>query len=491
MAQTITFSEIPANWRVPGTYVEVRPNYRRSGLAGFTPRALLVGQMLTGLAAAGSLQRITSRAQATALFGSGSSIEQMVHAFIDANGTTELSAIGLGAPSGSPGTATGTFAISGTATAAGTLTAYIAGKRVAVGVAVGATASIVGGLLATAIGAVTGMPVTAANSTGTVTVTARHPGAIGNGIDLRMNYQDGDATPAGLAVTVTAMASGTLVPDVAAALASVAAEAFTDIALAWSDSTTLGTLTTELARRYNAMAGLDAHAYAGIAGAHGALLTAGAALNSPHLSPIGANASPTPAWIWAASLCGRAAFHLANDPARQLRGITLPGVLPPAPAARFTPTEQDQLLRDGISTWDALADGTVSLSRVITSYQTTSTGVADVAWLDIMTPKTLSRIRFDWRTFVGLNYPRHKLADDGSPAAEFSDAVVTPRIMHSVWATRCKVYERLGWIEDVARTAAESSFVRDEADRNRLNAVQRVRVIGALMVFAIALEFEA
>ncbi|WP_439596459.1 hypothetical protein [Falsiroseomonas sp.] len=490
MSQTVSFEQIPADWRSPGSYVEVRPATRRAGLSSYAARVLLIGQMLTGTATAGSLQRITRRDQAAAYFGAGSAIAQMIEAFIDANATTELHAIGLAAPGGATA-AEGGIAFAGSTSAAGTLAVYVAGQRVAATIPAGTGAAAAAGLLQAAVVANTTLPVTATVSSSTAEITARQAGLLGNAIDLRLNYRPDDATPPGLTATVTALSGGAGQPDLAATLASIAAEDFTDIAIAWSDSTSLAALTAELTRRFQAMVALDAHGYVGLRGTHGALLTAGSAQNSQHLSPIGAFASPTPPWIWAASLAGRASFHLANDPARQLASITLPGVLPPAPVARFIEVEQDQLLRDGNSTWNALPDGTVALSRVITAYQVSTLGVADTAWLDIMTPKVLSRIRFDWNAHVRLTYPRHKLADDGSPAAEFGDAVVTPRIMHGVWGNRCKLYERLGWIEGAKETVEASVFTRDASDKNRLNAVLRLRIMGNLMVLASVLEFEA
>lgn len=487
--EAISFDQVQADRREPGVLIEVRPARSGQNLQDYSPRALLIGQMLTGAAPPGSMQRITRRDQAGALFGAGSAIADMIGAFLDANTTTELWAIGMAAPGGGIA-ATGTIALAGSATAAGTLAVWIGARRVAVPVAVGATAATVAAALHAAIGATAGLPVTAAVATSTVTLTARHAGELGNGIDLRVNYRWDEATPPGITPTVTAMAGGTGVPDVAAALASVAAERFTDLAVAWSDSATLSSLTTDLARRYGALVSLDAHAYVGARGTLSALLALGAAQNSPHVSIIGAHLSPSPAWCWAASLCGRAAFHLANDPARQLRSITLPGILPPAPAATWLPPDAEALLRDGISTWNAVA-GEVVLSRVITAYQVSSLGAPDTAWLDITVPKVLSRVRWDWRNYLLLTYPRHKLADDDSPAAEFSDAVVTPRLMLGVWAARCKLYERQGWIEDVRRTITESAFTRDATDRNRLNGRQRVRIIGNLIVFAAVIEFEA
>ena len=173
-----------------------------------------------------------------------------------------------------------------------------------------------------------------------------------------------------------------------------------------------------------------------------------------------------------------------------MRGLPLPGVEGPAEINRFTDTEQDLLLKGGVSTFNVLDDGTVTLDRVVTTYKTSPLGVADRAWLDIMVPKTASRIRYDWASYVALVYPRHKLADDGSPAAAERDAVVTPGRMLGSWAARCKLYERWGWIEGASETVAQSTFERDDTDRNRLNASQQIRIIGNLMVLAAALEFQ-
>lgn len=490
MSQTLTFEEIPYDWRAPGTYVEVRPSYRNLGLVGFPARALLIGQKLAGGSAPPAVpQRITRADQAPALFGAGSVAAEMAEAFRAANQTTDLFVVALADPSGDA--AAGSIVLSGSPSAAGAIAVYIGGRRVAVTVAAGAALADIAAALRAAIDAVPAMPVVAGGSGATVTLTAKHVGVVGNAIDVRLNRLAGEATPLGLTATVTQPAGGTGSPDIATVLTAIAAEWFTDIACAWTDTANLNALTADLGARYQAMGPQDAHAYIGLRGTFGALSAAGAARNSPHLSIIGADASPSSPWAWAASLCGVAAFHLANDPARQLRSLALPGLIAPDPAKRFTLLEQDLLLRDGISTFDVNADGTVRLSRVISTYQTSPLAVEDEAWLDITIPKTMSRIRYDWSSYITLLYPRHKLADDGSPAAEYSDAVVTPRQMHGAWAARSALYERRGWIEDAARTAGESVFVRDEDDRNRMNARQIVRVIGNLMVLAASLQFEA
>jgi len=490
MPQTISFDQIPADWRTPGAYVEVKPNYSNAGVLGYPARALLIGQKLSaGTAAAATPYRITRRDQLAVLFGAGSVAAQMGEAFLDANRTSDLSVMAL-ADAGGAVAASATQTIAGTATGAGMLALGIGPWRIAVPVAAGATAANVATAMRNAINAATHLPVTAGGTTGAVLLTAKHAGALGNDIRIRANPASDDFTPAGLTLTVAAMASGAGVPDLDTALAAVAADWFTDIAAAWADATSQGKLEASLLARYAAMGKRDAHGYAALNGSFGTLSSAGAARNSPHCTIIGANAAGSMPWQWAASLCGVACFYLTSDPARQLRTLPLPGIVGPAGPDRFTGSEQDLLLRDGISTWDVGADGTVTLQRVVTTYQVSALGIADTAWLDITTPRTLSRIRHDWGSYLSLNYPRHKLADDGSPAAEFSDAVVTPRILHGSWASRCALYERQGWIEDIARTVAESVFVRDGSDRKRVNANQNVRVLGNFMVFAANLQFE-
>ncbi|MDC7787966.1 phage tail sheath C-terminal domain-containing protein [Rhodoplanes sp. TEM] len=489
---TITFDEIPYDLRKPGTYVEVAPVYdRKSGTYGWPARAVLLVQKLsTGSAAAATIYRITRPAQGASLFGAGSIGDRMVQAFKAANKTTDLYAIAL-ADKGDGVQATGTFVFTGPATAAGTIAVHVADHRVTVGVAASDSATTIGAAVAAALTAVADLEVTASATTGTVTVTAKHKGEAGNALQLAVNPRIDDVMPAGVGCTVTAMSGGSGNPDVTTLLDAIAAEWFTGAVTAWTDSTSLAALAAWAAERYTAMAHKDVKIYWGPHGTFGQLGTLGGYTNSPHMpSAPGANRSASPPWAWAASLAGIAEAQLAADPARQLRGLALPGIAAPASADRFTEEEQDLLLHSGISTFEVDTDGTVRLDRVITTFKTTSDGAESDAWLDITVPATLSRIRYDWRAHTAATYPRHKLASDGSPAAEHSPTVVTPQKLHGSWAARCQVYERNGWIQDATETVGRSSFERDADDRHRVNSIQRVKVMDNLIVLAGRLEFE-
>ena len=487
--QMTTFNEIPFDWLKPGVLVEARPNYRRQGLVSYPQRTLLIVQKLAaGSAPALSMREITRDEDGAAFFGAGSIGDRMCRGYRRANRTQPLFAIALD-DVGAGTQATQTLTMAGAATASGTIPLYVGGERVATGIATGATAAAAATAIAAAINANPTLQMTATAAAAVVTLTARHRGVTGNDIDVRIGRFIDDAMPAGLTATVAAGVAGATNPNVQTALDAIAGQWFTDIVTPWTDAANLTALATDLASRYRAMGRRDAHAFCVFRGTYGQLVTAGGLTNSPHITATGFNRPGTSPWEIAAVIAGRAAFHLTNDPARQLRTIDLPGCWADA-ANLFTEQESELLLRQGISSWNRLDDGTITLDRVITMYKQAPSGAADRAWLDIMVPKTLSRLRYDWIVHISLLYPRHKLADDYSPAADASDAVCTPRRMAGTWASRCKLYERAGWIEDVNRTVDESHFYRNPNDRNRMDASMQVQIIGSLMVLAAALEFQ-
>lgn len=485
--QTTSFNEIPFDWLKPGAYVEVRPNYKRMGLVGYPQRTLLITQRLSaGTAPALALREITRDEDGAAFFGAGSIGDRMARGYRRANRTQPLFAMALDDVGGGA-FATSTITVAGAGT--GTVALYVGGDRIPVTVQATQTPTQVATAIAAAITANTALQVTATSAAAVVTITAKHRGIAGNDIDVRVNRFIDEFTPQGLTLTVTPMAGGLSNPVVQAALDAIAGQWFTDIVMPWTDAANLTALAAELAVRYRAMGRRDAHAYVAVRGTYGQLGTAGALTNSPYITMIGFNRPGTSPWEIASVMAGISAFHLTNDPARQLRTLALPGVWVDG-ANVFTEQEQDLLLRQGITTWNLLTDGTVTLDRVITMYKQAPSGAADRAWLDITVPKTTSRIRYDWIVHISLLYPRHKLADDYSPAADASDNVITPRRMGGTWASRCKLYERAGWIEDVSRTVDESNFYRSPNDRNRMEASMQVQIIGNLMVFAAALEFQ-
>lgn len=490
----ITFNEIPYTWLRKGAYVEARPNYQTKGAAPWPTRVLIVGQKLAaGTAAANVPLPITRIDQATGYFGQGSQLEAMVKAFKAANKVSEIWAFPLADAAGTA--ATKTITITGTPSAAGTVALYIGGRRLAIPVATTDTPTTVAAAIVAAVTADPAMLMSATNAAGVVTLTAKNLGTLGNLIDVRINYYWDDVSPLGLTFVVATGVAGATDPAISTVITAIANDWYTDIVMPYTDSANMALLETELARRYNAMGGLDMHAYSGLIGSYATATTWSSTRNSAYSTTIPCGAAPLdPPFLWAAALAGVAAFQLGNDPARQLGSLVLPGIKAPAPAAQFLDTEQNLMLGKGLCSWDALPDGTVVLNRVVTNYQKANSGAADQAWLDINVPKTASRIRYDWINYVQLNFPRHKLADDTSPALQTLDptnAIATPRSLMGSWIGRCRLYAQQGWIEDIEYSKANSFFERDANDRNRANGRQSIKIIGNLIVLAGALEFAA
>jgi phage tail sheath gpL-like len=487
----ISFSQIPVGLRVPGVYVEIDNTGAVRSLPGYPSRVLVLGQMLpTGTATAGVPVRVTDAIQAQTLFGIGSMLARQFGVVKANDRWTETWAIPL-ADAGAGVAATGSITFGGSVSSAGTLNLYVAGRRVRVAVTVSEANATTASNVASAVNAVVTLPVTAAVDgvdTTKVNLTARHKGENGNHLDVRVNYQQGESLPAGLTATIVALSGGSGNPDVSTALTAMSDEWFTDICMPWSDSANLAALETELADRFGPMVAKEAHAYAATSGTHTALVTFGDARNSPHLSVIGAKASPTPPEEWAAALTAVAAFYLHQDPARPLQTLPLKGVLPPAISDRFTVEERNLLLYDGVVTWTVDAAGQVLIERCVTTYQENAFGVADISYLDVQTPKTLGVIRFNIRQAIAAEYPRHKLASDGTRFGS-GQAIATPRAVKGTIVARLRQLEDVGLVESVDSFKDDILVERDESDPNKVNALIPPDVVNQFRVFAGKIQF--
>lgn len=495
----IQFVEIPYTWKVPGNYMEVKAAINDQAVLPFPAQGLIIGifdNTLAGsLATPGQPYQILSGPQADSLFGAGSTTAKMCRRWLKVNPYTPLDALAV-TPVGGNAQATGSVTIAGTATAAGTFAFYFGGVRVPVQVNVGDTAAAVAANLKAAI-ALTNTPgyeplpsLVATYTAGTpvVNITTNHIGSLGNMIDMRINYQLGDVTPPGLTATIVPLTGGSGDPTttVANALAGLS-KWYTDIAFPWTDTTNTATFTNWLVAQYGAMAKLDCQGYVGTTGTYGTLLNY--APNCKYLSVMPVQNSVTPPWEVAAAMAAACCLSSAQQPALQMRTVTLPGIKAPAGADQFTLAERETLLLAGFCTFTCDNAGNVYLERVTTSYRTDPDGAPNTQWFDLQATKIPTRVRYDWDNYIAQLYPRNALAADGTLAAQFAPNVVTPRMLAATWASRSAVYEKNGWIQNSDKTAKQSSFAIDPNDGNRVNARQQIQNMGNLIVLAGSLEF--
>lgn len=483
---TLSFNQIPMSIRTPGQYIEFDNTRAVQGLPAVMHRMLVVGQRLTtGSVAAGVPTRVLSAAQAEENFGRGSMLATMLAALKNANTYTDCYAVALD-DNGAGAAATGTVTIGGAPTETGTLNVYIAGKAVQVAVASGAATAAVATALAAAVAADTSLPVTAAAVGSVVTLTARHKGEVGNGIDVRLNYYDGERTPKGLTAAIVAMSGGTTNPDLQAAITAIGDEQYHTIVCAYTDASNLTKLEALLATRWGPMVQKEGHAFVAVSGSFATQSTLGDSRNSPHLTIMGAGKSPTPAYVWAAVAGAVDAYE--PDPARPRQTLVLPGLLPPAIADRPTRDERNLHLYDGISTTTVDAGGQVLIERLITAYKTNALGVQDISFLDIETMRTLAYIRLSVRARIGLKFPRHKLAADGTRFGP-GQAIVTPNLIRAELVALFAQWEEAGLAEGMEQFKAELIVQRNGSDPNRVDAIIPPDVINQFRVFAAQVQF--
>ncbi|MEM5371357.1 phage tail sheath subtilisin-like domain-containing protein [Paraburkholderia azotifigens] len=489
---TVPFANIPANNRVPLFYAEVDAS--QAGYFSQTVRALLIGQKLSSGSGVSNVPQLVSRTdQAKDLFGVGSMLARMHAIYRQNDSVGEVWCIALDDP-GAGVAATGSFAITGTATKAGTANAYIGDDRVQAAVAVSDTAATVATALAAAINANPDLPVTAAASTGTVNLTAKHKGALGNDVLLQMNMlgaQGGEVTPAGLTVTVTAMNGGTAAPSLTAAIAAMGDDEYDFIIHPYADTTNLDLFRTTMndtTGRWAWNRQIYGHVYSALRGTFAALQSAGMARNDQHATVAGMpTLLPNPVWEYVAAYGARNAVFIAADPARPTQTGELTGITPAPASNRFIQTERQTLLSSGIAT-SYVAGGVVRIERAITTYQKNAWDQADPSYLDSETMHQLATIIRRLRSVITTKYPRHKLADDGTSFGAGA-AIVTPSVIRGELAAEYAAMEEDGLVENAAAFAANLIVERNANDPNRLDVLFPPDLVNQLRVFAVLAQF--
>lgn len=486
----ISFNSVPSNLRVPFVAAEFDSSRASQGPAVLAFRALLIGQKITaGTATANTIVRCTSAEHAATLAGRGSLLHRQAIAWFANNKMTELY-LGVLDDNGAGVAATKTLTVTGPATAAGTLAIYIGGELVQVAVASGAAQNDIAAAIEAAIDLKTNLPVTAGVSTNVVTLTARNKGVAGQDLNVRLNYQDTELTPAGVAVVVANAVSGITNPVLTTLIAAMGDTWYHVISHPYYDATSLTAIEAELSSRNGPTRMIDGVAITSSPGSASALGTLGDTRNSQH-SVIVAQPGETPITPpceFAAAVAAVVASAAAADPARPFQTLPLARVLPPAEADLFTFSERNLLLYDGVATSKAAGGGVVQVERLVTTNQTNAGGGADTSYLDLNTLLTLMYLRYSYRADFVSKFSRSKLADDGTRFGA-GQAVVTPSIAkaHAVgWFAQM---EDLGLVEGVDQFKTDLVVERNASDPNRLDVLLPPDLINQLIVTAVKFQF--
>lgn len=485
----VSFNQIPSNWPLPLFWAEVDPS--KAGGEIISDRSLLWAIRTGGTSTVNEATPVGSADAAPALFGAGSMAASMVAAYRARNPTGELWVLPLAEPS-EGAAATGTIVVSSAPSAAGTLSLYIAGTLVAVGIAASDTTSTSATKIAAAINANTALPVTATASTATVTLTAKWKGLTGNDIRTDLNYLGslgGEETPAGMALTITQMASGTGAPSLDTAIANLGDKPFDHNAFPFNDTASLNAFRDLIAARWAYDKQLYGWGFGAKRGTYADLMTFLDGRNDPAIGIDMLEVTmPTPVWRICALNCAAAAQAINNDPARPLHTLILTGALPAPEEDRFTLAERSALALEGGWTHSVTNDDQVAIEASVTTYKYNSYGVEDRAYRRIETRATLAYVLRSMRAVITSEYPRHKLANDGTRFS-VGQAIVTPNTVRARLVAHYRALEFDGIVEN-AKAFKEALVVqRNSTDPNRLDVVYPPDLVNQLVVFAVLAQF--
>ncbi len=490
----VPFTQVPAGLLVPMFYVEMSTALTTPGAT--PPTVLIIGQATAANAEAPVY--VASVAAAQAMFGVGSQLANMIGAYRAADPLTQIWALPLAdAPSATK--ATGQISVGGTPSQNGTLALYIAGTLVNVPIVAGQTSAQVASAIQAAIAAVPTLPVTAAVSLSTVTLTANNAGTLGNDCPIVLNYlgpRGGQVTPAGLTVTITQMTGGATDPALSATtLAAAVGQTPYDLIVnpyaANGLAATTGLLSNQ-GGRWSPEAQVYGHAITASRAAPATLIAAAGALNDPHLSYLGVNInSPTPAWLWAAAFAGAIYPSLQNQPNQPLYSLPIPGVLPEPAGSEIGWSNQQALLAAGCALATRTATGGAAVLRAVTTYLTNAAGVPDQsAYLDIERLFTLMAVMRRLRNYVLSTFGRALLAANGTPTANGIGApIATPTIIKNGLIGEYKRMEVGGLVQQSGAFAQALSVQPNATDPTRVDVLYQPDLVSGLYLFAVLNQF--
>ena len=495
----ISFSEIPADWRLPLYWVEVDPS--KAGIWTINQPALLVGIMTTdGVALPDVAIPVGTQAQANEQFGQGSQLANMFAAFFRNNFANEVWGLPVKEPTAGTA-ATGTITITADAGGheAGTIDLYVGGQHVPVNIGAADTVNDINVAISAAINENFDLPVTSVGGPTDLTLTCNWMGTSGNDITMTDSYygrMGGQELPVGITLaygTLGQLSGGVGVPIFDTAIANLGERNFEYVALPFTDSTSILAWETEYGftdnGRWGWMRQLFGHLFSAKRSDYPGLITWGETQNSGLLSVMGVElASPTPVYEWAAAYAAMAQRALINDPARPLQTLELTGVLPAPLHQRFNRMELNSIAGSGIATQETDPNNIPMILRETTTYQLNLYGMGDDAYELVTTLATLARLLRNQKQMITSQFPRYKLADDGTRFGP-GQAITTPSLIAAALVAQYQVDMFNGLVENIAAFKQNLIVERDVNNPNRVNVLYPPDLINQLRVFAVLAQF--
>jgi phage tail sheath gpL-like len=289
------------------------------------------------------------------------------------------------------------------------------------------------------------------------------------------------------------LTGGAGVPDFDTAISNMGEQEFEYVAMPYTDSTSLFAWDQEYgftdSGRWGWMRQHFGHVFSAKRGTYPDLITFGATQNSGVISVMGFEvASPSPAFEWAAAYTAKAQRALVDDPARPLQTLALNKIKCAPLHSRFDFDELNSLASNGIAIQKAGSDNQPMIAREQTLYQLNLYGQSDDAYELVTTLATLAKLLRNQRQVITSQFPRCKLANDGTRFGP-GQAIVTPGIVMAALIAQYRIDEFNGLVENVTAFKNNLLVERDVNDPNRLNVLYPPDLINQLRIFAVLAQF--
>ncbi|QHC36459.1 phage tail sheath subtilisin-like domain-containing protein [Komagataeibacter xylinus] len=485
---SITYPNYQTTNRVPGVFADIDPTFAND--ASTTLRSLIIGQRLkAGSAPAGTPVIIPSPSVAVSMFGAGSQAAIMVSHYRNIDTFGELWVLPLDDDAAAI-PAKGAIALSGTPTGSGTIVFEIDGALVPVVYNAGDAPADIVARIPVAMAQVANIPVAAGDITdASLPLTALNAGECGNDILLGTSDTSSDYTSDGITITFTQLTGGSENPSAALtpALANLGDRTFDFVACGYTDATSLAAMEefwNDQTGRWSWLQMLFGHVYNARRGTLGEITTFAATVNDQHHSIMPIADSPHSPIRWAAEIAAGVANKARNDPGLPLTQIALT-VMPPSLPSRWTFSEQNSLLYEGMSTFSVGDDDTVYILRMVTTYQEDASGMADDAYLDAETMNQLAYVIRDLRAFQAP-YLTKKLVSDTTRIAAGSDAI-SASVVKQALISRYATLETAGYVQNSANFAA--GILVQNAGGGQLRELLPVDVVNQVRDIPMLIQF--
>ncbi len=512
MPFSIPLTGLAANDPVPGNYLEINFAQGAASLGTATYPILLLGNKTTAGSAttntvvygpnASSALPFSTMQDAITLFGQGSELHRMFRRVTKINTVTPIYAVAVAESVGVAATQVITFTTQ--AAANGAARYYMGDEFVDCGIVSGDSVTTIATAMKLAINSKLDWPVTANNSSGVLTVTAKNLG-------LRGNQLRGSCVISGVGVATTSSVTaqtifgttsggtdGTTADTNTTALATILPLRFYYIVSAAEDATQAGALNTQVNLQAQPITGIRQRVVVGAVGTNAAAVVVSTALNSARAEVIWMqNVEWTSAEL-AANMAAVYAFEevplafrcnfsgYGNDSKTQAMWL-----VPPSRSGT-TPTRATiaASLNAGVTPIGTSSSGnTYLVKRITTRFYNGSVATLDYRIRDSHKVTICDRFGDDWLSKCALQFNGKKIANDPvvgqrTPGPD----VATPRSIKAALTQLVLDYGELDMLQNVDHIVANLLVIRETSPVTRASCKIPLETIDILDQIASSLD---